>query len=78
MMQGASDVMMNRISKKLSVNWGDEIGGRIVIVATTDNDTSINYKLVQDEKEIIPTFSLTTKCNTISDNNENFPGSSSF
>jgi len=65
MVKGASDVMMNGISKKLSMNWGDEIGGRIMMVATTDNDTSINYKLVKDKKDIIPAFSLITTCNEI-------------
>ncbi len=73
-MKEASDVMMNGISKKLSMNWGDEIGGRIMMVATTDNDTSINYKLVKDKKDIIPAFCLTTVCNKTSI----FPESRSF
>ena len=61
-MKEASDVMMNGISKKLSAHWGDEVDGRIVMVATTDN-TSVHYKLVQDEREVIPAFILTTVCN---------------
>ncbi len=72
-MKEASDVMMNGISKKLSMNWGDENEGRIMMVAT-DNDISINYKLVKDKKDIIPAFSLITTCNEIL----NFPGLSSF
>src|SRR6266542_4124493 len=68
----ASDIMTNGISKKLSLNWGDISDGRIVMVATTDNHTSINYKLVQNEKGNIPVFCLTTKCDTISNNNETF------
>ena len=50
---------------------GDVLDGRVVIVAATDNDTSINYRLVQDENKV-PVFCLTTKCNTISNNNETF------
>ncbi|CAG8550939.1 5838_t:CDS:1 [Rhizophagus irregularis] len=62
-LQGASDVMVNGISKQLSMHWGDSVDGeKIVMVATTDNNTNINYKLVQTEKEIIPAFSLSTVC----------------
>jgi len=73
-MQNASDVMINGISKKLSVNWGDMVGGRIVMVGATDNDTNINYKLVQYEKGTIPAFCLTTVCNKT----PIFPESKSF
>ncbi|PKY49299.1 hypothetical protein RhiirA4_465224 [Rhizophagus irregularis] len=60
-LQGASDVMVNGISKQLSMHWGDLVDGqRIVMVATTDNNTNTNYKLVQTEDEIIPAFSLNT------------------
>ncbi|CAG8774931.1 7394_t:CDS:2, partial [Funneliformis caledonium] len=44
------------------------------MVATTDNDTGVNYKLVESKKERIPAFSLTTLCNQ----NTHFPDSSSF
>ncbi|PKC64017.1 hypothetical protein RhiirA1_463029 [Rhizophagus irregularis] len=59
--KSASDVMVNGISKQLSMHWGDLVDGeRIVMVATTDNNTNTNYKLVQTEDEIIPAFSLNT------------------
>jgi len=92
--EGASNVLIHGISKKLSVNWGDiagdgiggedvseedvpeedVVGGRITMVATTDNDTNVNYQLVQNKKENIPAFCITTICNNI----VNFPGSTSF
>ncbi|GBB90029.1 hypothetical protein RclHR1_01690014 [Rhizophagus clarus] len=62
-LQGASDVMVNGISKQLSMHWGDLVDGeRVVMVATTDNDTNINYRVVQTENQIIPAFSLSTMC----------------
>src|SRR6266542_3708752 len=67
----ASDVMINGISKKLSLNWGDVSDGRVVMVATTDNDTNINYRWVEDENKV-PVFCLITKCDTINNNNEIF------
>ncbi|CAG8574019.1 13366_t:CDS:1 [Funneliformis caledonium] len=74
-LQGAADVMVNGISKQLSVNWGDVVdGARVVMVATTDNDTGVNYKLVESKKESIPAFSVTTLCNQ----NTHFPDSSNF
>src|SRR6266542_632115 len=66
-----SDVMINGISKKLSLNWGDVSDGRVVMVATTDNDTNINYRWVEDENKV-PVFCLITKCDTINNNNEIF------
>ncbi|RGB39126.1 hypothetical protein C1646_754893, partial [Rhizophagus diaphanus] len=65
-LQGASDVMVNGISKQLSMHWGDLVDGqRIVMVATTDNNTNTIYKLVQTvqtEDEIIPAFSVNAMC----------------
>jgi hypothetical protein len=62
-LQGASDVMVNGISQQLSMHWGDLVDDeKVVMVATTDNNTNINYKLVQAENEIIPAFSLSTMC----------------
>lgn len=58
--QRASDVLINGISKQLSANWGDVVDGRVIMVATTDNDTSKTYNLVQAENKSIPAFSLTT------------------
>jgi hypothetical protein len=49
------------------------------MVGTTDNDTDVNYKLVQADDEIIPAFSLTTICyDSSSTELPNFPGSTSF
>ncbi|RGB30592.1 hypothetical protein C1646_671581 [Rhizophagus diaphanus] len=62
-LQGASDVMVNGISKQLSMHWGTLVDDeRIVMVATTDNNTNTIYKLVQTENEIIPAFSVNTMC----------------
>ncbi|CAB4381553.1 unnamed protein product [Rhizophagus irregularis] len=62
-LQGASDLMVNGISKQLSMHWGDLVDDeRIVMVATTDNNSNINYKLVQAKNETIPAFSLSTMC----------------
>ncbi|KAF0450890.1 hypothetical protein F8M41_002102 [Gigaspora margarita] len=72
-LQGASDVLINGITKQLSVNWGDDPGGeRKVMVAVVDNDTSINYKFVKDNKKSVPVFSLSTICNN--NTPPNFPG----
>jgi hypothetical protein len=62
-LQGASDVMVNGIPRQLSMHWGDVVDKqRVVMVATTDNNTNTNYKLVQTEEESIPSFSLFTMC----------------
>jgi hypothetical protein len=62
-LQGASDVMVNGIPRQLSMHWGDVVDKqRVVMVATTDNNTNTNYKLVQTKEEIIPAFSLNTMC----------------
>ncbi|CAG8527006.1 6649_t:CDS:1, partial [Cetraspora pellucida] len=72
-LQGASDVLLNGITKQLSVNWGDDPGGeRKVMVAVVDNDTSINYKFVKDNKKSVPVFSFSTICNISTP--PNFPG----
>ncbi|CAI2188170.1 18602_t:CDS:1 [Funneliformis geosporum] len=74
-LQGAADVMVHGISKQLSVNWGDVVNdARIIMVATTDNNTNITYKLVQDNEERIPAFSITTICNK----SAHFPGLINF
>ncbi|CAG8823239.1 40632_t:CDS:1, partial [Gigaspora margarita] len=60
-LQGASDVLINGITNQLSVNWGDDPGGkRKIMVAVVDNNTSINYKFVKDNKQSVPVFSLST------------------
>ncbi|PKK74896.1 hypothetical protein RhiirC2_737796 [Rhizophagus irregularis] len=60
-LQGASNVMVNGISKQLSMHWGDLVDGeRVMMVATADNNTNTNYKLVQTKLENIPAFSLST------------------
>ncbi|CAB4402687.1 unnamed protein product [Rhizophagus irregularis] len=64
-LQGASDVMVNGISKQLSMHWGDLVDGeRVMMVATTDNNPNTIYELVQTNLENIPSFALSTKCNT--------------
>jgi len=60
--QKASNVMMSGITKELSTNWEDVSGDKIVIVATTDKDSTINYKLVQDKDQTIQVFVLIIKC----------------
>ncbi|CAG8488477.1 hypothetical protein C2G38_2152809 [Gigaspora rosea] len=71
--QGASNVLINGITEQLSVNWGDDPKGeRKVMVAVVDNDTTINYKFVKNDKDSIPVFSLSIICNT--GDPPNFPG----
>ncbi|CAG8781688.1 21099_t:CDS:2 [Gigaspora margarita] len=55
-LQSASDVLINGITKQLSVN--DPGGKRKVMVAVVDNDTSINYKFVKDNKKSVPVFKV--------------------
>ncbi|CAB5189727.1 hypothetical protein RhiirA5_373011 [Rhizophagus irregularis] len=58
-LQGASDVMVNGISKQLSMHWGDLVDGeRVMMVATTDNNANTIYELVQTKLENIPSFAL--------------------
>ncbi|RGB43089.1 hypothetical protein C1646_783222 [Rhizophagus diaphanus] len=62
-LQGASDVMVNGISQDLSIHWGDLVDRqRVMMVATTDNNTNTNYKTVETKDDIIPAFSLSTMC----------------
>jgi len=77
-LNGALSVLSNGVQEDLSVNWGDIVEGRIVMVATANNDTNEVYNTVRSDSANVPAFIVTVNCITSGSDPPKFPCQGDF